>query len=347
MKIVVNDIAASTGGALEILRQFYTYVKEHDDSNEWIFLLSKPYFEETERINILLLPEVKNSGIKKLWFDLFTGHRFIENLKPDAVLSLQNIITFGVKVPQYVYIHQSIPYQSVRNFSLLKKEERSIAVYQHLIGKLIDWSAQKATGVIVQSAWMKRAVAQKTGIPESKITTAMPECHLQNVAKPEAFASNRFFCPTSDCIYKNNDLVKEACEILNERGITDFQVIMTLPQGRVRHKNIRCVGYLERNELMEEYAKSTLLFPSYIETVGLPLLEAGGFGVPIIAADCPHATDVLTGYPKAMFFDPFSALQLADRMQEMILRQDAVVLAEPIECQSGWEDVYNLTVRKI
>ena len=45
MRIVVNDIAASTGGAMTVLRDFYTWVCEHDHENEWIFLFSDRYFE--------------------------------------------------------------------------------------------------------------------------------------------------------------------------------------------------------------------------------------------------------------------------------------------------------------
>ena len=39
MRIVVNDIAASKGGALTVLKDFYNCVRENDTENEWIFLL--------------------------------------------------------------------------------------------------------------------------------------------------------------------------------------------------------------------------------------------------------------------------------------------------------------------
>ena len=50
MKIVVNDIAASTGGAMTVLRDFYNCVCNNDHENQWIFLLGKKYFEETENV---------------------------------------------------------------------------------------------------------------------------------------------------------------------------------------------------------------------------------------------------------------------------------------------------------
>ena len=134
MRIVVNDIAASTGGAMTILKDFYRCVRENDTENEWIFLLGDEYLEETERIKIMTFPHVKRSKIKKLQFDFFKGKKIIEELRPDAVLSLQNVITHGLKVPQLTYVHQSIPFQDVKRFSFLKKRERNVAVYQYIIG---------------------------------------------------------------------------------------------------------------------------------------------------------------------------------------------------------------------
>ena len=90
MRIVVNDIAASTGGAMIVLRDFYRCVCEHDTENEWIFLLADKYFEETANVKIVPMPAIKKSGFAKLLFDFVTGRKFISALKPDVVLSMQN-----------------------------------------------------------------------------------------------------------------------------------------------------------------------------------------------------------------------------------------------------------------
>ena len=106
MRIVVNDIAASKGGAMTVLRDFYNYVKENDKENEWIFLLGDKHFDETENVRIIALPKIKKSSLKRLAFDFFTGKMFISKLNPDVVFSMQNTVTWGVKVPQVVYMHQ-------------------------------------------------------------------------------------------------------------------------------------------------------------------------------------------------------------------------------------------------
>ena len=92
MRIVVNNIAASTGGAMTVLRDFYRCVCENDTENEWIFLLADKYFEEIDNVKIIPMPEVKKSGVKKMLVDFVTGRKFIAALKPDVVFSMQNII---------------------------------------------------------------------------------------------------------------------------------------------------------------------------------------------------------------------------------------------------------------
>ena len=81
MRIVVNDIAASSGGVLTVLRDFYQYVRDNDTENEWYFLVSGDYIQSTERIHVIQLPQIKDSYLKRLQFDFFTGKKFIDNLK--------------------------------------------------------------------------------------------------------------------------------------------------------------------------------------------------------------------------------------------------------------------------
>ena len=68
-----------------------------------------------------------------MFFDYLLGKKFIEKLNPDCVLSLQNIITFGLRCPQFVFVHQAIPFQKIKKFSFFRSEERKLAIYQYLI----------------------------------------------------------------------------------------------------------------------------------------------------------------------------------------------------------------------
>lgn len=314
MKIVVNDIAASTGGAMTVLRDFYTCVCEHDRENQWIFLLSDKYFEETDNVKILTLPQVKASHLGKLWFDFVTGRRFINRLQPDVVISLQNIITFGVKAPQAVYIHQSIPFQRAKRFSFFKSGERDLAVIQHLIGRIIKGSAKKSRLVIVQTQWMKEAVCRMCHLPSQKVRTSLPSVKPVDFAEA-AFDNTAFFYPTADAIYKNNSCLFAASRMLDSKGIS-HKVTMTLPPSG-SCGSVICTGRLPYEKVLEHYSASTLVFPSYIETFGYPLAEARMAGTLVLAADTPFAREVLDGYENAYYFDPFQPQALAELMEQV------------------------------
>lgn len=340
MRIVVNDIAASEGGALSVLLDFYRAVCEYDKENEYIFLLSDNYIQETERIQVLLRPDVKKSGFKKVWFDFVSGRFFVNRLKPDVVLSLQNIITFGVRAPQAVYIHQSIPFQKERKFSVLKKEERKLALIQYGIGRIICRSANKADTVIVQTAWMRDALLEKVKTNREKVRVVTPDVRMpEDQTEIDSWSLHRFFYPTADFQYKNNEVVLEAVGKLAEEAPSDFCVELTLEKTAPPIKGIRFIGRLFREELWQKYRSATLIYASYIETFGLPLAEARKCGTVILAADCAYAREVLEGYENAYFFDYHSSEALAALMRRVlrgdILRKESISDSQE-ETENSW-----------
>ena len=86
MRIVVNDIAASKGGALTVLKDFYSCVRENDKENEWIFLLGDNLLEETGTYGTLCDINIPSALLLKLQTkDSFT---LTLTMKDEAGLSL-------------------------------------------------------------------------------------------------------------------------------------------------------------------------------------------------------------------------------------------------------------------
>lgn len=347
MRIVVNDIAASTGGAMTVLRDFYRCVCENDTENEWIFLLGERYFEETDNVKIIPMPEIKKSGIKKMWFDFVAGRKFVSSLKPDVVFSMQNIITFGLKVPQVTYIHQAIPFQESKRFSFLKKRERKMAFVQHFIGRIIRWSAKRSDCVIVQTEWMKEAVCRRCRVPAERVRVVMPQVKPFDRVEGACFDATSFFYPTNTGIHKNNAAVFVAGELLQSKEL-DFSVTLTLPEEKSCGR-ICCVGRIPYEEVVSRYHSSALVFPSYIETFGYPLAEARQAGAIVLASDTAFSHEVLAGYENAYFFNPFNPQELADLM-ERVIRGDIVrqpVLVAQTTQRDAWVEVMNIVRRTV
>ena len=77
---------------------------------------------------------------------------------------------------------------------------------------------------------------------------------------------------------------------------------------------VKLVGNLSLEEVKDYYSSTCLLFPSYLETVGLPLKEAQVFGAPIIVADCQYSRETVGTYENVNYFNSFSAKELSDLM---------------------------------
>jgi glycosyltransferase involved in cell wall biosynthesis len=318
MRIVVNDIVASSGGALTILESFYRYVREFDEDNEWVLLLGSDLLEESEHIRSVVLPEVKSSWLRRLVFDLIEGRRLIKSLQPDVVFSLQNTYTYGVRCPQVVYVHQPLPFQQAKDFSLWRRDERLLAIYQHVIGAIIKQSIRRADHVIVQTQWMRDAVLDRIGIANDRVDCVLPDLDdLSAYAFEGTIDAGAFFYPTACVPYKNNDCISAACRLLREQGVVAFKVTMTI-EATSPGPNVIPIGRVPREQVLEALSRSTLIFPSLIETYGLPLAEARALDVLVLAADLPYAREVLDGYPNGYYFDPASPNQLAALMGGVI-----------------------------
>jgi glycosyltransferase involved in cell wall biosynthesis len=318
MRIVVNDIAASTGGALTILESFHRYVRDSDEGNEWVFLVGSDLLEESAQIRTVVLPDVKKRWLRRLGFDLFSGRRLIKSLQPDVVFSLQNTYTYGVRCPQVIYVHQPLPFQQTKDFSLWRRDERLLAIYQHVVGAIIKQSIRRADHVIVQTQWMRDAVLDQIGIAKDRLDCVLPDLDdLSAYAFEGTLDAGVFFYPTSSYSYKNNDCIYAACRLLREQGVFNFKVTMTI-EATSPEPNVIPIGRVPRGQVLEALSRSTLIFPSLIETYGLPLAEARALDALVLAADLPYAREALDGYPNAYYFDPASPNQLAALMSSII-----------------------------
>ena len=311
--IVVNDIAANPGGGLTVLKEFYDAVKRNKDEINWIFLLSEPYIEETDKIKVVLLPRIKKH-VNRILFDSFAGARIINKFKPDIVFSLQNTIVYYCKGRTALYIHQPLPFQNKKKYSFLKKDEFGLACIQHLLGRRIIRSASSSDLCIVQTKWMEKAVEKKCKCRNIKqIYPNIPS--IPNKAKYET--TRTFFYPTSTISYKNNILLENVSKRLLQDGVHISTVFTTEEQDCI--SGVEHIGRIPMNEVYERLETSCLVFPSYIETFGYPLVEAKAIGSLILASDCEFSHELLDDYKNAYFFNPFDETDLYNLMKEVAL----------------------------
>jgi len=157
-------------------------------------------------------------------------------------------------------------------------------------------------------------------------TESQPESHSKHrvapgdcdVARPSPrwdyiYVSDGYF-------HKNHQRLFVAWQLLAERGVRP-SLALTLHPGRdggLRERvrelaeeglNIEDLGQLLHADVLAAYRRSrALIFPSYAEAFGIPLLEAKAAGLPILAPELDYVRDVCE---PAVTFDPFSSRSIA------------------------------------
>ena len=130
-------------------------------------------------------------------------------------------------------------------------------------------------------------------------------------------------------MFKNAELALEAAAILERAGIANFELWLTFngtensyAAGLVRRytglKSVRFLGLLPRSAVFDGYSRAEcLVFPSCLETWGLPITEFKSFRKPILAADLPYAWETLDLTTKLRSSIP-TMRELARLMQSVI-----------------------------
>lgn len=313
--ILIYDVHASESGALAILNDLYIQIKEYPDKSiKWIFAVSTPEYQETESIVVYRYPWVKKNWFYRAYFDSVTTRQLLKKYKPDKVFSLQNKGIGFYKCPQYVYLH--LPFILTDHKFDIRKDGKKLWLYQNVLSKNIFASLRKVNKTIVQTHWMKDALIKKAGVKVERIAIEAPDISMNHIGVFKDTPENRrrFFYPATAFTYKNHMTLLKGLKNAVDHGLQDYELFLTIRSNENAytqsladyaenaHLNVIFNGPIPREEVFKRYTNSVLVFPSYVESFGLPLLEARMTNTPIIVADCPFSREILENYERVIYF---------------------------------------------
>lgn len=353
--IAVNATALTNGGGLSILRQFVSHL--NDEDHYYIFVSDSVVFNVSHKINVHFISTCKKSILQRLMWD-FRGFRQwfkLRGITPDVVFSLQNTSIFYPHVRQIIYLHQGVSLASEK-WSFFKKTERVLAIYRYIYPLFIFMYATKQTQYIVQTKWMKKALCDRFNGREQNVYVIKPDIVRVDVNEvvhldlPEDFT---LFYPANECSYKNHIELFRALYELKSSGfdMTSIGLYLTINKNKQMsqqieqfglQENVHFLGTLNYQEMMRYYKSCTMLvYPSYIESFGLPLLEAAMFGKPIVAANVEYAKEVLKGYTNVSFAAINSSIAWKNAILNGLADKKKNVPFVP-EYDSSWSDLFQL-----
>lgn len=357
------------GGALSILRQFLAELKSNEvaKSYRWIVFVSNDLVNEYNDDHIEIVKVNAKKWRNRIWWETHGISRWLDkhHIRPDIAVSFMSVGFRRLNCSQIIYIHQSLPLGDFREFKIFELKAR---FYTWGIGKWMKWSIKRDSTIVVQTNWMKEAVSSKLEIPHSQIHVINPE--VKPLSKPEiehaALASYQLFYPAVPGVsYKNHELLIRMLSITKEKNPQLHSKIrlsitckpddnkLTKYYYRLSKKlavdeKIDWKGYLSKTDMLREYiASDIVLFPSKLETFGLPLVEAASLGKPLLVLDKPYAHDVLDRYSGVDFL-PNEPVEWANGIEHLVTKRKKASFQPLVtEDSNGWKDFVKLTWKLI
>jgi glycosyltransferase involved in cell wall biosynthesis len=353
-RVVVSGVNLKEGGILSVLQDVLAGLHRLGSNVSVTALVySKESVREFEgEFKIIEYPKIKSSWFRRLYFEYVQCYFISKRLRPQIWLSLHDMTPNVVCKNQFVYCHNPSPFYKLRPHELLY--DITFTMFCFFYKYLYRINIKSNRYVIVQQSWIRDEFKKMFGV-ESIV--AYPAFRHEKQSVHPAEAGQRvftFFYPSFPRIFKNFEVLLQAVTLL-ERKRSDFRVVLTITGYENRYvkkvlndyghsKRLELVGKISRKEVFDRYAQTDcLIFPSRLETWGLPLSEFKSYERPILAADLGYAREAAGDYERISYFDPEDAVQLAGFMSQAIdstLRYDTRTVGKPAQpFFDNWDDL--------
>lgn len=352
--LVISGVNMTEGGILSVLREVVSAAENVLESHWRIVVLAhRKDLLNVKRAEVIEFPFIKASWLRRMWFELVTSRRIAGELRAEVWLAMHDITPLVNVDRQYVYCHNPTPFTSLSIRALYF--DRVFVAFSLLYGVLYSLNIRRNREVFVQQAWIRDAFILRFGA--RSVVVARPMAALQRDPKLFRVASGplrRWIYPTFPRHFKNVEIVGEALALLESDPAWSGEVLVTIDGSEGRYarylrrrfgelRTLRFVGRQDAIGMKKLYEQADgLLFPSKLETWGLPITEAQSYGLPILVADLDYARETVGNYDAVTFFNPTDALALAALLHDLSLGKVAPGSASvpPPEAQHtlfGWD----------
>ena len=167
MKIFLNLISVNTGGQVIRAQKFLKKIEEYNDDIVIIVVKKTEVLSEIKSTSNRKVINIKGkfNVFKRLWWENFRMHWFIDNYSPDVFLTFSHYLPFRkIKIPTIVGISNLAPFSKIA----LSEENFYYKLKFWILGKTIIYSARKANYILALSLTAKSKLVN-LGLDESKI----------------------------------------------------------------------------------------------------------------------------------------------------------------------------------
>jgi glycosyltransferase involved in cell wall biosynthesis len=314
-KIIIYAPGIYSGGGLVVLKQIINFSKV----NDFTLILDIRVDLDEKNISKSKVMRIKSSISYRIFYEL---KLFLFSNKKDHLICISNIPPlFGFKGKVSVF---------QQNALLLDRALWKLFPFKSKLKFFLQWLVlgllkSNVDEFLVQTEFMKGALAKRLG--SSRFLHPRYIINVLNFAKTDlpviAYSEHKkkwdFLYVADDQPHKNHKKLIEALIFLKNENI-QVTLALTLDNTSRNYSEIAYqvnkhglqvffIGRLTRGEIYSAYRNSScLVYPSLIESLGLPLLEAYSLSLPIIASELDYVYEVIT---PNYTFGPYSATSIA------------------------------------
>lgn len=328
-KIVISAVNVTSGGALTVLRECVKAAQEnHGRDFDIVVIVNSNKLLDVPGVSTIQLPYSKKFWLLRLYAEWVEFAAISKRLGVDIWLSLHDISPRVCAKRRAVYCHNPAPFHRLS----IKEAffEPKFALFNLFYGFLYRINIRHNDFVIVQQNWIKKEFTKKFGpLP---LIVAHPDSQLARSAIENPISGQKriFFFPSLPRVFKNMETLCEAAKLLEAQGNKAFEVRLTMDGTENRYarwlkkkygklSTVKFIGLQSREQMQDQYFEAhCLLFPSKLETWGLPISEAKQFNMPMLVADRNYSKETVGDYDNVSFFEANSASQLASLMDSVI-----------------------------
>jgi len=349
LRVLVNGIHAKSGGGVSYLRALLPRLAE--DSRLRLTLLihrsQLPLFEPIDPRIALHAVDLPSGMVRELAWEQFRLPALARRLGAQVVFSPANFGPLALS-RQVVVLHNDV----------------TVAKFERRPAKKVYWAALKGL-TILSLARVRRAVAVSAyaadalsfGCARLRRKVRVAHHGVAAVFSPDPGQGREGFVLSVSDIYVQKNLhqlvralaLLPGVELRVAGKVIDqwyHREVVALAESLGVGDRIRFLGRVEVDALVGLYRRcAAFVFPSTVETFGMPLLEAMACGAPIACSNAAAMPEVAGD--AALLFDPLDERAMADALARLLaepaLREElgrrAVARAKAFSWQASAETV--------
>jgi len=337
MKILIHALGANMGGALRHLTNFLPELGKVDPDNEYVALIreSLPDIETSINIRFRRISDKKASGLKnRIIGDLLTIPFNLKKENFKAIVSFTNFGPIWTPIPHILFQRNSLYYCKYYLNSIKGNEKRRL-----LLRRFWAVESMKRADLIVTPSNAMADMIRETcpTVRNKKFQTLYHGYNDQSLKsipderyiKLLAFDGYKLLYPTHAAPHKGFEILFKMLFYLKSK-LKSFALFVPIcdedwPEGIKNYKalisnlklqdNVVFLGRVPQEQMGYLYQTCDLMvYPSLCESFGFSMVEALGFGLPIVAAGTPINKEMCQ--EAALYYDPLDPKEGAQAIQD-------------------------------